>query len=29
LLELGAPRLSLMGGLSDKVQPYLSYRPTH
>ena len=24
LLELGAPRLSLMGGLSDKVQPYLS-----
>ncbi len=24
LLERGAPRLSLMGGLSDKVQPYLS-----
>jgi glucosamine kinase len=24
LLELGAPRLSLMGGLSDKVEPYLS-----
>ena len=24
LLELGAPRLSLMGGLSDKIEPYLS-----
>ena len=24
LLELGAPRLSLMGGLGDKIEPYLS-----
>jgi len=26
LLELGAPRLSLVGGLADKIEPFLAAR---